>query len=229
MAGGDVLSGIKTRISEAAHKLKLFHRRLLFKLNIESYTLWFLYILAAVAIAVGIGGCVTATRNASYRPDYDLAVEYLGRGETRKAMDCLERIGDTDYLDTEYLIDFCTACDWYDEGNISAACHWVDKGSIEHPDKLTPEAQKYIERTRTRIRSDYVVKYVLNTTTTTARTTTADPFAPRTTKYVPKTTRRTESDPYHAADYYSEEDFYDDYYDEFFDYYDAEAYWEEHQ
>lgn len=42
--------------------------------------------------------------------------------------------------------------------------------------------------------------------------------------------KKTETDdPYHAADYYHPEDFYDDYYDDFWDFEDAEDYWYEHQ
>jgi hypothetical protein len=37
-----------------------------------------------------------------------------------------------------------------------------------------------------------------------------------------------EEDPYNAKDYSNEEDFYYDNYDDFFDYYDAEAYWQEY-
>lgn len=39
----------------------------------------------------------------------------------------------------------------------------------------------------------------------------------------------SEDDPYDAASYSNEEDFYDDHYDEFSDYYDAEQYWRDHQ
>ncbi len=38
----------------------------------------------------------------------------------------------------------------------------------------------------------------------------------------------TDSDPYHAADYSDEEDFYEDHWDDFFDFEDAEDYWREH-
>jgi hypothetical protein len=37
------------------------------------------------------------------------------------------------------------------------------------------------------------------------------------------------SDPYNAASYWGEDDFYEDYYDEFYDYEDAEQYWRDHQ
>ena len=37
-----------------------------------------------------------------------------------------------------------------------------------------------------------------------------------------------ESDPYNAADFRDEEDFYDWYYDDFYDFEDAEDYWREH-
>ncbi len=37
-----------------------------------------------------------------------------------------------------------------------------------------------------------------------------------------------DSDPYHAADYSDEEDFYEDHWDDFFDFEDAEDYWREH-
>ena len=39
----------------------------------------------------------------------------------------------------------------------------------------------------------------------------------------------SDDDPYDAASYSNEEDFYDDHYDDFFDYYDAEQYWRDHQ
>lgn len=39
----------------------------------------------------------------------------------------------------------------------------------------------------------------------------------------------SDDDPYDAASYSNEEDFYDDHYDDFFDFYDAEQYWRDHQ
>lgn len=49
--------------------------------------------------------------------------------------------------------------------------------------------------------------------------------------YIPQSTAKTTTyndDPYDAASYRNEEDFYYDHYDDFFDYYDAENYYREH-
>ena len=44
--------------------------------------------------------------------------------------------------------------------------------------------------------------------------------------YIPPS---SSSDPYHASDYATPEDFYDDNYDEFFSYEDAESYYQDHE
>lgn len=48
--------------------------------------------------------------------------------------------------------------------------------------------------------------------------------------YVPdrSSSEKDKTDPYNAADYSNEDDFYYDHYDDFFDYYDAEDYWRDH-
>ena len=135
----------------------------------------------------------------------------------------------------EDLVDYCDACGYYDDGDLSSAA--TKAYSIRYTG-FDPEAKQSIQTRIQEIRKAEQDAREAQEAKERAHAWAKQQFEKAknvdwnrqksqssSSTFRPTSRPSASSDPYNARDYSGADEFYDDHYDDFFDYEDAEDYW----
>ena len=131
----------------------------------------------------------------------------------------------------EDLVDYCDACEAYEQGDLSRAAYCtlgiVFRGYDPEASALVTQNIRTIysafrEECRREVEIDLAKRKLVDNMERLQR---EQKKKAQSSTFRPTSRPSASSDPYNARDYSGADEFYDDHYDDFFDYEDAEDYW----